>query len=56
MEWSWPPAFIEEVAERDEGVVAEFVQLGGTGMDEQLRNIALSLIEFPTKFLITGHI
>lgn len=34
MEWSWPPAFIEEVAERDEGVVAEFVQLGGTGMDE----------------------
>jgi len=34
MEWSWPPAFIEEVAERDEGVVAEFVQLGGTAMDE----------------------
>lgn len=34
MEWSWPPAFIEEVAERDEGVVAEFVQLGGTGMNE----------------------
>jgi hypothetical protein len=34
MEWSWPPAFIEEVAKRDQGVVAEFVQLGGTAMDE----------------------
>ena len=33
MEWSWPPAFIEEIAKRDEGVVAEFVQLGGTAMD-----------------------
>jgi hypothetical protein len=34
MEWSWPPAFIEEIAKRDQGVVAEFVQLGGTAMDE----------------------
>jgi hypothetical protein len=34
MEWSWPPAFIDEVAKRDEGVVAEFVKLGGTMMDE----------------------
>ena len=34
MEWSWPPAFIEEVAKRDEGVVAEHIQLGGTAMDE----------------------
>jgi hypothetical protein len=33
-EWSWPPAFIEEVANRDEGVVAEYVKLGGTKMDE----------------------
>jgi hypothetical protein len=33
-EWSWPPAFIEEVNKRDEGVVAEFVKLGGTRMDE----------------------
>jgi hypothetical protein len=33
-EWSFPPAFIEEVGRRDEGVVAEFVQLGGTAMDE----------------------
>ena len=32
-EWSFPPAFIEAVAARDEGVVAEFVKLGGTGMD-----------------------
>ena len=34
MEWSWPPAFIEEVNNRDEGVIAEFVKLGGTSMDE----------------------
>src|SRR4051812_34321123 len=33
-EWSFPPAFIEEVARRDEGVVAEYVKLGGTAMDE----------------------
>src|SRR5258708_13128419 len=33
-EWSFPPAFIEEVSRRDEGVVAEFVKLGGTRMDE----------------------
>jgi hypothetical protein len=33
-EWSWPPAFIEEVNRRDEGVVAEYVKLGGTRMNE----------------------
>ncbi len=33
-EWSFPPAFIEEVAKRDAGVTAEFVTLGGTSMDE----------------------
>lgn len=33
-EWSWPPAFIEEVNGRKEGVVAEYVKLGGTKMDE----------------------
>jgi hypothetical protein len=33
-EWSFPPAFIEEVARRDDGVVAEYVKLGGTSMDE----------------------
>ncbi len=33
-EWSFPPAFIDEVNKRDEGVVAEFVKLGGTRMDE----------------------
>jgi hypothetical protein len=33
-EWSFPPAFIDEVARRDAGVVAEYVQLGGTRMDE----------------------
>src|SRR6266702_2890762 len=33
-EWSFPPAFIEEVNRRNEGVTAEFVKLGGTRMDE----------------------
>ena len=33
-EWSFPPAFIEEVNRRDEDVSAEFIQLGGTRMDE----------------------
>lgn len=33
-EWSFPPAFIEEVNRRDEGVVAEYVKLGGTRMGE----------------------
>ncbi|HSJ08729.1 MAG TPA: hypothetical protein VK928_02420 [Longimicrobiales bacterium] len=33
-EWSFPPAFIEEVARRDEGVVAEFVKIGGTHKDQ----------------------
>lgn len=29
-EWSWPSAFITEVNKRDDAVVAEFVKLGGT--------------------------
>jgi hypothetical protein len=33
MEWSWPPAFIDEVASRDQGVIAEYIKLGGTEMD-----------------------
>jgi hypothetical protein len=33
-EWSWPPAFIEEVNRRDEGVTAEYVNIGGTAMNE----------------------
>jgi hypothetical protein len=33
-EWSFPPAFIEEVNRRDAGVVAEYVKLGGTQMDD----------------------
>ncbi len=33
-EWSWPPAFIEEVDRRGAGVIAERIQLGGTRMDE----------------------
>jgi hypothetical protein len=33
-EWSFPPKFIGEVNRRNAGVTAEFVQLGGTRMDE----------------------
>lgn len=33
-EWSFPPAFIEEVNQRDEAVVAEYVKMGGTRADE----------------------
>ncbi len=33
-EWSWPPAFIEEVNSRNEGVVADFVKLGAPHMDD----------------------
>jgi hypothetical protein len=33
-EWSFPPAFIEEVNGRNAGVTAELVKLGGTRMDE----------------------
>jgi glutathione synthase/RimK-type ligase-like ATP-grasp enzyme len=32
-EWSFPPAFIEEVNRRDQGVVAEYVKLGAPHMD-----------------------
>ena len=36
MEWSWPPAFIEEVNSRTEetGVIAEYVTIGGTAINE----------------------
>lgn len=34
-EWSWPPKFIEEVNDRNAGVEAEFVKLGGTTMTEK---------------------
>ena len=33
-EWSFPPAFIEEVARREAGVTAEYVTLGAPHMDE----------------------
>jgi hypothetical protein len=33
-EWSFPPAFIEEVNRRNAGVVAEYVKLGGTRMED----------------------
>ncbi len=33
-EWSFPPAFLEEVNRRDAGVIAEYVKLGGTQMNE----------------------
>lgn len=34
-EWSFPPRFIEEVNNRNEGVVADFVLLGGSRMAEE---------------------
>lgn len=37
-EWSWPPAFIEEVARRDAGVVAEYVRLDAAGLDDDIRH------------------
>ncbi|MFN8488969.1 MAG: hypothetical protein U0350_15390 [Caldilineaceae bacterium] len=33
-EWSFPPAFLEEVNKREAGVLAEYVKLGGTRMNE----------------------
>ncbi len=33
-EWSWPPAFIDRVAQRNAGVEAELVQLDAARMDE----------------------
>ncbi len=35
-EWSFPPAFIEAVNTRDEGVVASFAKFGGERMEETL--------------------
>jgi hypothetical protein len=33
-EWSFPPAFIDEVHRRNAGVTAEFVSVGGVSMDQ----------------------
>ena len=33
-EWSFPPAFIDEIRRRDAGVEAEFIRLGGTSMTD----------------------
>jgi hypothetical protein len=33
-EWSFPPAFVEAVNQRDEGVTVEYIKLGGTRMNE----------------------
>lgn len=35
-EWSWPPAFIEEVNRRDAGVIAEHVSLGAPSLDDDI--------------------
>lgn len=40
-EWSWPPAFLDEVNRRNTGVTAEYAQLGGTRMDEPLEYAVL---------------
>ena len=36
-EWSWPPAFIDRVTQRNAGVEVEFVQLDAVRMDEPCR-------------------
>lgn len=36
-EWSWPPAFIEEVNRRNAGVTAEYVKLGAPRMEDPAR-------------------
>lgn len=36
-EWSFPPAFMEEVSRRNAGVAAEFVKIGAVGMDDPPR-------------------
>ena len=36
-EWSFPPAFIEEVAKRDAGVTVEYARIGATSMDQPPR-------------------
>ena len=33
-EWSWPPAFLEEMGRREAGVTAEYVRIGATSMDQ----------------------
>ncbi len=33
-EWSFPPAFMDEVARRNAGVTVEFVSIGGVAMDQ----------------------
>jgi hypothetical protein len=40
-EWSWPPRFLEAIAARDAGVVAEYAQLGGTCMDDPVEYAVL---------------
>ena len=36
-EWSFPPAFMEEVQRREAGVTAEFVKIGAASMDDPPR-------------------
>lgn len=33
-EWSWPSTFTKEIEQRDQGVTAEFIKLGGTFREE----------------------
>ena len=54
-EWSFPPAFIEEVNRRNEGVVAEFVKIGSTRMDEPFPTRSLLTVSH-TRYPITGSI
>ncbi len=40
-EWSFPPAFLDEVNRRNAGVVAEYAKLGGTRMNEPVEYAVL---------------
>jgi hypothetical protein len=40
-EWSFPPAFLDEVNRRNAGVVAEYVKLGGSRMNEPVEYAVL---------------
>ena len=53
-EWSFPPAFIEEVAGATRASTAEFVQLGAPAMDEPCP-YASSSTASPTRCRSTGR-
>lgn len=57
-EWSWPPAFLDEVNRRtpETGVTAEYVKIGGTTMNEPVPYRVIVEPVFRTKSPITASI